>query len=576
MLQPIEVIDSKLKDIEQTEGSVLDVIYILLRFCSENENFLPALKEMRWTRALLENAVENFKECLHFDVRARTGENINLRSRISEHNASDVVRNLIETRSNIVKLWPENQDERAIAFAKTAAKAIDEVYNDTWIALMRNNYGMIFDVHTIGLVPILNSFPEEQLRSFLTKERRLVPTLATLEGDKIAVRHISLTPTTSVKITFDTSAAGNHLDLSMSSVWSADNSGEYDESTQNKKPVATFGRWPLLATGLMNRACEIDYSEVTESGSRFIRDLWPKNIASDLEKSRGDQLERFHKLMDLSRDNHVDVLVLPELCFDGFTQSQISNLFLDGRFKDHPASVVVIGSSHICTPCESKSGRINQVNRLRIFIKIASGKWLSTDHHKFNPSLDMKSKEYEQNHGRVDEQLDGIHECIKIICGCSWSVVPLICKDFLSPKLDVLWPTIRPTMILVPAYSPISGAFTNAAIKAASCRSIVVVSDNGLCEKKYGGGLNCNRGADRPKCGLPVLDNSENRDQPSIEDREKFFAIFGVYGADATGRVAVKHDAGFEGSPELPQLICLFPYSVTQNLNAWEVRSFPA
>jgi hypothetical protein len=303
-----------------------------------------------------------------------------------------------------------------------------------------------------------------------------------------------------------------------------------------KKATRKSG-WPTLATGLMNHKCEMNGQVVETEDGKYIRNFHPmkvNNESSDIEIGNDDnaQLLRFKTIMTLANDKKVDVLVLPECCFDANTQDQVNLLFSSGEFNSHYASVVVIGSSHVCTGGHSNSTPVKQRNRLRLFVKSSGGLWDAFDHFKFNPARGIKLNKNDQE--VVDEQLDDTEKILNIICGRDkWSVMPLVCKDFLDTDLAGLWSILRPTLILVSAYSAISGPFETAGVAAASARPLVVVADNGISDDDL----------------MTGVDHSTNRHW-----RKKCFAMF-VIPAGESGNTGCFSEQPFTTIPKFPQLI---------------------
>ena len=145
------------------------------------------------------------------------------------------------------------------------------------------------------------------------------------------------------------------------------------------------------------------------------------------------------------------------------------------------------------------------------------------DHYKFNPLTD-----FNDNGSIRHEQLDDTRNMITMVVGEHFSIVPLICKDFLHTNISEIWPVMEPSLILVPALSLVSGPFFDAARTAATSRIATVIADNGF-------------------------DSESSVTEGSLKN----FAVFGLLGNDATGQTGIACEAKLDSQQKMPVLFCL-------------------
>jgi hypothetical protein len=515
-----------LNNLSRNSCSVLDVLRTLLKFLRERKQQLKEFDTSKWKKRI-PNAVLSFSKNINYS---------------GAYNPGEVVKSLLDSYSTTVENWPTNlsQDVRSLAFALIASKALDEAFKDMWLNLLRDENGTRkIKLRKGNLIPIFYPFSENEIHAQLGPDRRLVPDLAKVDGKITSLKHIGILPD---DLDFEVHLHTKCLCHSL---------GSRGFAFHDQKKISPVGRhnrkrnksteargWPTLATGLLNSKSELHGHTIELEGSKYIRNFHPMNVNkefSDVEEGsdKSSQLSRFKTLMTLANEKQVDVIVLPECCFSADTQDQITKLFSGGIFNSHYSSVVVIGSSHVCTPEQPPDAPTRQRNRLRLFVKSCQGKWMAFDHFKYNPAQGIKLNDIGEE--VADEQLDDTEKIVNIICGSNkWSVVPLVCKDFLDPSLMGLWSIVRPTLVLVCSYSEISGPFVTAGVAAASARSLVVVADNGICDDD-----------------LVTHGNQSS----GIDSRKKRFSIFVLPAVDGSGNTGCLYESPFSVIPKFPQLI---------------------
>jgi hypothetical protein len=361
---------------------------------------------------------------------------------------------------------------------------------------------------------------------------RLTPKANKRTGFELRPERIALHQSTQFQITVDTRLRNHQLETKTLTI----------PVSQKEKPKTSESNqspWPRLATGLLNLWQELDWDrDQNRINCDVIRNVSPRKASGENcfcdtgLSSREIQLKRSLALLKKCNEMEIDVLVLPELCFDPELQDSMVETAIKKETGKYP-SILVLGSSH---RCQGSGDDCKQRNLLKLVIRHPEAEAVVVDHYKFNPLTDFDDK------GTIrHEQLDDTKNMITMVVGEHFSIVPLICKDFLHTRISELWPVMEPSLILVPALSVVSGPFFDAARTAATSRIATVIADNGF--------------------------DSES----SVAVRSaKNFAVFGLCGNDATGQTGIACEAKLTSQPKMPVLFCLTWHAEAPNQNALE------
>jgi hypothetical protein len=153
------------------------------------------------------------------------------------------------------------------------------------------------------------------------------------------------------------------------------------------------------------------------------------------------QAEVIDRLLDRAHAGGSSVVVLPELSTD-----QQGALRIDGRLRNGlPGLRVVVGGSYHPAPVEATEQRNESVT----FLSGSS----AVRHRKFG-RFTMCHDGSERT-----EDIQRWPAVIRISMSGSWSLVTLICKDFLEPQVAHLLAELRVRLVLVPAFSEKMQAF---------------------------------------------------------------------------------------------------------------------
>ncbi len=493
------------------ELSAIQICQELLRYCSEGNNYLEQIKGSGLGTDNLRNIVELLVARCHarmYPVDISNGEEL-----------VEEIKRIIEDRP-FKSLNDRTKEDVAVAYAM--AISLDQMYGTRWVSQLVEIYGKVeFEVNRNDVFPKSPPFYAAFARQ-LYGSARLTPSPEKRSGLGLRPERIALHESKIFRLTLNTQLCAHQFEIKTFTipVLRGDGSTGYEEE---ESP------WPRLATGLLNLWKELDWDRgKNRNNCEVIRNVGPrmangKNCFSD-EKlpPREIQKKRTLALLQKCDEMKIDVLVLPELCFDADLQDELVRMAVQpGQLGRYP-SIVVLGSSH---RCQGEGDGCSQKNLLKLVIRSRDSEGVVIDHSKFNPLTNFKDKK----NGTVrDEQLDDTVTMIKMVVGEHFSLVPLICKDFLHEKISEIWPVMQPALILVPALSLVSGPFFDAARAAATSRIATVVADNGLDCTGAGQG-----------------------------DSSKKFAIFGLYGNDATGQSGVAFEENLTSQQKMPVIFCL-------------------
>ena len=517
------------------DATCVDVIRVLFQFIDANEN--SDVFEHVTSSAWPANAIEESTKTIQ--------------SSLVSHEASDhpidayegmLIATAIIEISKVIESETPNAQHCAVAFAFAAARALDHVYANQWIKQFRiSRESDRFTVENGDVFPVALRFSEQVFRRRYGNVRlATAPERRSLSHRQL--KHVALLKTNDFKIVVDTRLYGNVADVQSRQLHHlmemTREDGEENATDRSASDAGTRPEWPQIATGLLNHWDEMHWEEVSINGNWVIQKVAPRKAddrfsAAELRAESNTgwediQYRRCVRLLELSIQEAIDVLVLPELCVtDAIQERLLKFIDEDSRRSNFPA-IIVLGSAHVC---RNDSGSLQQENRLLMIIRSENSKALVVEHRKFNPLTQFKSSRTVDADGNLvllDEQLDNTVNQITVVTGEWCSITPLICKDFLHTDIQSLWPNLMPSLILVPALSATTGPFVDDVRSAAAhARAITVVADNGI----------------RNDC---------------IGCEGKKFATFGLIGENMRGAAGVAHEPVFqEQLPSLPSLLVL-------------------
>ena len=153
----------------------------------------------------------------------------------------------------------------------------------------------------------------------------------------------------------------------------------------------------------------------------------------------------------------VRVLVFPELCVD---QSGADEVFRHIATLNAPPALVVIGSYHW----------LDGATRRNTCTAFRTGTASPLHHHKIAPFS------YRQGNQTFREDIRS-GDTVRVYVGTDWSVVLLICRDFLDASLRPLVEALRPTFLCVPSFSQTTPFVDLAGAITASSQTVVVFAN---------------------------------------------------------------------------------------------------
>jgi predicted amidohydrolase len=177
----------------------------------------------------------------------------------------------------------------------------------------------------------------------------------------------------------------------------------------------------------------------------------------------GSQLEAMRCVLGWADRHRVDVLVFPELCTDPASARQLTAEF----DRTTNVGVCVFGSYH---------GRAADLDWRNTTHARVRGSAVLLTHDKLD-RFQLKAKASPTN----NDLREGIRtgRGVRVYHGKDWSATLLICKDFMSQTVLPLVTLLRPTLVLVPAYTTKIAALSNAANQLANVVQTVTVLANG-------------------------------------------------------------------------------------------------
>ena len=488
--------------------SAIQICQELLRYCNEQHDILEKLKGAGLKRnSLPETVYQLVRRCQEpkYPVDVSNGPVL-----------SQAIQEIINNEPFRYLNDPTQED---VATAYAMAIALDQIYGSRWVRELVEIHGKEeFEVNVNEVFPKSPPFFEAFARQ-LYGSARLTPKASKRTGFELRPERIALHQSKHFHITVNTRLRTHQLETKTLTIPMSQKE-EPKASESNRSP------WPRLATGLLNLWQELEWDRVQNRyDSDVIRNVSPRkargeNCFCDTGLNSSEiQLKRSLALLKKCNEMEIDVLVLPELCFDPGLQDSMVESAKKNEMGKYP-SILVLGSSH---RCEGKGDDYKQKNLLKLVIRHPKAEAVVVDHYKFNPLTD-----FNDNGSIRHEQLDDTRNMITMVVGEHFSIVPLICKDFLHTNISEIWPVMEPSLILVPALSLVSGPFFDAARTAATSRIATVIADNGF-------------------------DSESSVTEGSLKN----FAVFGLLGNDATGQTGIACEANLDSQQKMPVLFCL-------------------
>ena len=489
--------------------SALDVIEVLLRQVRENSSLIRSLYHEVGGKALVGKLQDLFYSAISSD----------------KLEPSDV-QGLCATLTSVADSHARTEStDFYVIWA--AARAMDQYFHSRWIDCFttRIDKGSTLVVRSGQVFPIVRS---------------RVHTKAELFGG------INSNPD---NLTFDPTR------LSGVGLLHGEGSVEFDFTLRDLEIGSLFRDVvPVCATGLLNCRQELKYECLSDgNGQYYCYQVAPKkadtcNSAECLTQAWQDwrdvQFERVTKLIETANREGVEVLVLPELCVDDQLQQRVIYYL-----QSHPCpAVVVAGSAHLYS---NQAGTAKQSNRLQLTVRQQV-----FEYFKFCP-LERYEGSYQDQPVQMDELLSPIQMHFRVLVAEQWSIMPLICKDFLHDAASAVIGQVRPAQVLVPALSLKSDPFAGrGASVTTNAQTILVVADNGIDN------VHLEVAQNRPIKKAPS-DQTNQGSKPAgkempeelKEPDPKRFATFGF--PAARFKDALVHEQPFDQLPRLPVLFVL-------------------
>lgn len=210
----------------------------------------------------------------------------------------------------------------------------------------------------------------------------------------------------------------------------------------------------------------------------------------------------FEESVEYCKNNQVEILALPELSStEGVEEAARKAMNISwrqaGEAPSRPfPSVVVAGSRHMTI-----DGK--KVNRQTIWYR-----GVNVHHDKVGRFV-MGAKEKHED-GRIvyndsgEEAIDR-GDSIRIHAGISWSMIPLICADFLEEGVVNAVKAVRPRLVVVSSMSQKTADFENTAAGVIAAAQSTVIVANGPVEWNRGNEDASTRASDFAKVALFIL-----------------------------------------------------------------------
>lgn len=244
--------------------------------------------------------------------------------------------------------------------------------------------------------------------------------------------------------------------------------------------------------------------------------------------------------LDYCSENEVEILLLPELsATEGFPP------VIDGKTLGTHASdvifpsLIIAGSRHLVDPATSL-----RRNQLSVFYPRSGHR---VDHDKVGKfvvgSTEVNSTDSWSANQAGEEAIDR-GKSIRIHAGTRWSMIPLICADFLDQRVIGAVADLAPVLILVVAMTAKTQGFEQSAGRAIAAGQSTVVVANGPVDWTSGDTPSDDRSV-HALAAMPLADTARTtlRVVPSVESKPPYAAVFRsahadievVYGVDVSG-----------------------------------------
>jgi hypothetical protein len=179
---------------------------------------------------------------------------------------------------------------------------------------------------------------------------------------------------------------------------------------------------------------------------------------------RDAQVAAMCRISTLAANQGVSILVFPELCVDRPGAEEVFNHV--AGLKNRPA-LVIIGSHHW----------FDGNHRLNTCIAIRSGS------PPFQLRHDKMARYTHYENGQSWQEDIHPGAMIRVYVSTDWSVILLICRDFLDTSARKMVETLRPTFLCLPSFATTTDPFVNPAGAITTTTQTVVVFANGPVPK---------------------------------------------------------------------------------------------
>lgn len=247
-----------------------------------------------------------------------------------------------------------------------------------------------------------------------------------------------------------------------------------------KRPI----HGPLkLGVGVLNASTtELTWDKVPEPPPARFHSVRP------LPETRDAQIAAMRRVASAASTAGVHVLVFPELCLDRVGAEE---LFKHVEGLDPRPELVVLGSFH----WQDESNRRNTAQAF------CSGTTELLSHHK------MTRFSYRDPDDRVTYTEDiRPGDTLHVFVSTDWSLVLLICRDFLDQSIGTLVERLRPTFLCIPSFTDPSNAFIDAVgALTARAQSVAVFANGPIPSDRVVGAFGVPRTREVPSDGVSLV-----------------------------------------------------------------------
>lgn len=188
-------------------------------------------------------------------------------------------------------------------------------------------------------------------------------------------------------------------------------------------------------------------------------------------KDKGRQNEILEESLEYCNEQSIEILVLPELAATNDSDQIIKQALSTSNAGERRPSVVIAGSRHL----EEGDRRVNRLS-------VIYGPKLHVVHHDkvgryVNGPPETKTSSGLETNLAGDEGIDR-SSTLRIHSGIDWSMIPLICADFLDRVVVNAVAELHPRLVIVSAMSEKTSGFElSAGTVSAACQATIVVAN---------------------------------------------------------------------------------------------------